>query len=229
MGDQWRADPARRWLTGAGRPPGGPDATIYVLGTDLLTMLTDAWTARSFAEGGPTWPDFLERAAALRRLPRRADLLHTARAWAERVGVVRVHVVLDPDVLPALLRVRGSVPEPPSYAAEAVDLARRTGEALSLFVPAEHRQPVLHDVLGPRLSVADGPPVRVPDRHRDWVRQQAARVREGVLADGYAVHGNPDTLTAEPAGDAPGVDEPDADSVLALALRLLLEPAKGVR
>ncbi len=97
----------RAELIRRGRPPGSRGATVYVLGTDLATMLTDAWTARSFSEGGPPWPEWLEpRSPGRPRVPPRVDLLAAAHTWEHRVGRERVEIVLDPALLPRLVGVR---------------------------------------------------------------------------------------------------------------------------
>ncbi len=82
VGDPWLADPIRAELRRRGRPPGGRRPTILVLGTDLGSMLADAWTARSFAEGGAGWRDWLGGFVAHDRTPPRADLVTHARTWA---------------------------------------------------------------------------------------------------------------------------------------------------
>jgi hypothetical protein len=226
VGDPWLADPARAELIHRGRPPGSRGSTVYVLGTDLATMLTNAWTIRSFAEGGPPWPEWLGRFAARPRVPPRVDLVTAARTWEHRVGRDRVEIVLDRALLPRLVGVR-RLPGHPAYSADAVDLARRVGAALGLLVLPELRTQLLLKGLGPRLADAPGSPLAVPEQHAEWVRRRAVRMRDALISAGYAVHGDPDALV--PVAPAAG-SEPDDARVLALALRLLLEkPQKKER
>lgn len=225
VGDPWLADPVRAELVRRGRPPGGRGATVYVLGTDLATMLADAWTARCFAEGGPGWREWLEPLTRRPRLPPRIDLVQAAATWSHRVGRGRVEVVLEPGLLPRLLGTRRTLPAAPSYTADAVDLTRRVGTALGLLVRPGERTDLLRHGLGPRLPDRPGAPLAVPREHLDWVRQRAVRVRDDLLFAGYAVHGDPDALLPATESVSPGPEsDPDEARVLALALRLLLEP-----
>jgi len=223
-GDPWLADPARHHLVARGRPPGGRDATAVVVGTDLARMLVDAWTARCFGDGAPPWRQFVAEHVRSGSLPPRADLARAARRWASRVGPQRVAVVLDPDLLPPLVGVRRALPRRPDLAAHATELARRTGPSLGLLVTPPRVSQLLVEVLLPRLADVPGDPLVVPAGRVRWVRRQAQRQREAVLAGGYAVHGHLDLLL--PRGHT-GVPEPSEDAVLALALRLLLEDVDG--
>ena len=226
VGDPWLADPIRTELVHRGRPPGGRGSTVFVLGTDLATMLADAWTARSFAEGGPGWGEWLRSFVGSPRVPLRADLVQAAEVWSRRVGPTRVEIVLDPTLLPRLVGVRRPLPAPPAYSADAVDLARRVGAALGLLVQPDQRAGLLRHGLGPRLRHAPGLPVSVPPEHLGWVQRRAVRMRDALLSAGYAVHGDPDALVPPPES---GSVAPDDDRVLALALRLLVEPAVRIR
>ena len=220
VGDPVLADPVRDALVARGRPPGGRGPVVLVLGTDVWTMLTHAWTARSFAGGVPSWGEWLDGVAARRRLPPAVDLVGTARAWRERVGPERVQVVLDPAALPGLVGVRGSLPGPPALSADAVDLARRVGQVLGLLVLPPLRRDLLRHALLPRVAGLPGAPLAVPDEHAGWTRTRAGRVRDALLRAGYPVHGDPDSLLPV---DRTGAPEPSDAGVLALALRLLLE------
>lgn len=220
VGDPWLADPIRTELRRRGRPPGGRRPTILVLGTDLGTMLVDAWTARAFTEGGAPWPDWLGGFAGHDRVPPRADLVAFARAWTERVGRERVRIVIGTERLPALVGVRRALPDPPSYSANAVDLARRIAAPLGLLVLPDERARLLRATLGPRLSEDPGTVLGIPAAHAEWVRGRAARMRAALLDAGYAVHGDPDALVPDALA---GGSTPDDAGVLSLAVRLLLE------
>jgi hypothetical protein len=222
-GDPLLADPVRAELIGRGRPPGGHGSVVLVLGTDLGTMIADAWTARSFAEGGPGWREWVEPLARRRALPRRADLVRAAREWSDRAGAHRVRIVLDPAALPGLVGVRRPLPGPPALSADAVDLARRVGQVLGLLAVPQQREALLRDTLRPRLLEVPGPPLVVPPEHTDWLRARAVRMRDALLQAGYPVHGDPDSLLPV---DRAGVPEPSDAGVLALTLRLLLEKKK---
>lgn len=223
VGDSWLADPIRTELVRRGRPPGDRGATVYVLGTDLATMLVDAWTARSFAEGGAGWRDWLDPYTRSGRVPPRTDLVATAETWVGRVGRERVELVLDPALLPPLVGVRRPLPTPPVLSADAVDLVRGVGAALGLLVLPDLRAKLLRHTLAPRLARAPGRPLGVPEEHAEWVHRRAARMRDALLSAGYAVHGDPDLLVPAPEAMAAGADPADT-GVLTVALRLLLEP-----
>lgn len=219
-GDPWLVDPARHHLVSRGRPAGGRGAVAVVVGTDLATMLADAWTARCFGDGAPPWRDFL--AAQVRRgsLAPRADVARTAGRWATRLGPERVAVVLDPGALPSRVGLRRPLPTRPRLAAHAVELARLTGPALGLLATPPRVSQLLVAVLLPRLAGVPGDPIVVPAGRVRWVHRQAVRQREAVGAGGYAVHGDLDLLL--PRGSA-GVSEPSDQAVLDLAITLLLE------
>ena len=235
VGDPWRADAARRHLVAHGRPPGGPEPTVLVLGGPLSTMLVDLWTDRAFSTGGPvpSWRTWVDTVVETGRLGRGADPVASARRWTGRVGADRVRVVLDPGALPAQVGVR-RVPPAPLLPADATDLARRVGGVLGLLVtPARGRQ-VLRQVLLPRLLEAPealpGAPLGVPPEHHRWVVRRSRRLRHELLAAPYpvvgTVLGSPDALLDHPrrlAGAEPG--EPHDDRVLDLAVRMLLEHA----
>lgn len=222
VGDPWLADPIRAELRRRGRPPGGRRPTILVLGTDLGSMLADAWTARSFAEGGAGWRDWLGGFVAHDRTPPRADLVTHARTWAKRVGRERVEVVIGPEHLPRLVGVRRALPAPPAYSADAIDLARRVSAPLGLLVLPDERARLLRETLGPWLADAPGGRLGIPAAHVEWVQVRAARMRDALLRAGYAVHGDPDALVP----DAPAEGStPDDAGVLSLAVRLLLDHA----
>ena len=72
----------------------------------------------------------------------------------------------------------------------------------------------------PRLVDAPGEPLVLPERHSRAVRAMANRQRDDLIEGGYAVVGRPDSLLPV---ERPGVTEPAAAGVLALALHLLLE------
>lgn len=220
VGDQVLADPIRADLVAHGRPPGGRGSTVLVLGTDLGAMVAHAWTARSLADGAPGWREWLTPYTRGRAVPRRIDLVRTARAWTERVGADRVRIVLDPAEVPRLVGVRGRLPGPPTMSADATDLARRVAQVLGLLaVPSRKRALVQHTLL-PRLSALGGAPLVVPTEHADWLHARAVRMRDALLKAGYPVHGDPDRLLPV---DRNGAPEPSDAGVLALALRLLLE------
>ena len=220
LGDPALAVPLRTELIARGRPPGGRNAVVLVLGTDLGQMLADVWEHRCFGDGGATWRRWLDSLARRDVLPPRADLLRIAEAWTGRPGRGRVDVVLDPAAVPDLVGVRRLSPPPPPVAADAADLARRVSAVLSLLVTPPRREVLLRQTLRPRLAGAAGPPVVLPEEHRAWVHDRAVRMRDGLLNAGYAVHGDPDALLPR---ERPGAAEPSDAGVLSLALRLLLE------
>jgi hypothetical protein len=243
VGDPELADPLRAQLIGRGRPPGGREPRIVVLGTDLATMAAHAWTHRAFTEGVAAWREWLRLLQERREIPAGADLLAVARAWERRVGKERVHVVLDPAVVPRLVGDRRGLAVPRSLPAEGGELARRVGSVLGLLVLPDVRERLLTTRLRPRVEAAagqnlDGPPFGVPPAHRDWLEAAAERMRRGIRRAGYAVHGDLDALVPRwpdaPAGpvgpdgrDGPGGPSPGA--TLDLAVRVLLDDSADDR
>lgn len=241
VGDPWLADPARDWLIARGRPPGGRRPTVLVLATDLETMLAHAWTARAFDEGGPDWTSWVDSLVRRDAVAPRVDVVAAARTWSQRVGRGRVRLVTDPTRLSRLVGVRRALPRRPDPSADATDLARRLSGVLGLLVPPRRRHRLLVGTLLPRLTGpagqvgVDGPPLRVPERHREWVRDRAVRMRDALSGDGYPVTGDLAAIVP-PAGSAcgstttPGRAEPSDAGVLDLAVRLLLgedPPGRG--
>ncbi len=221
VGVPWRAEAVRADLVAHGHRPGGRRPTAYLLAEDLGTVLTHAWTARAFDQGGLSWREFLRTFAGSGHLPPRADLARMARSAAYKYGADRVVVVLDPALLADELGVR-RLGEPPRLGANAVDLVRRVGAPLGLLVPAADRVTLLRDSLGTRLDGLGGPAPTVPVRWESWLSSQAERTRHDLAAAGYPVLGDLDQLLPRPLGEE-AVHPVDAE-VLALALGLLLDP-----
>lgn len=221
-GDDWLVAPVRDHLRQRARPEQPHSRRVFVLGTDLATMLADAWTARAFAESGAGWSTWLGRFAADDRLPARADLTTIARGWAEAIGRHRVTIVTDPGRMQRRLRlIRRRIPEPPPVTAAGVDLTRRISTTLGILVPDEERTRLLREVLLPRLPQDPAARVAVPPQWHDWVRARADRMRNDLLADGYPVIGDLDRLV--PLRPAEGAD-PSAAEALELALGFLVDP-----
>lgn len=220
VGDVVLTGPIRADLVRHGRPPGGRGATVLVLGTDLGTMYTHAWTARSLSVGAPSWREWLDPQVKRGTVPARIDLAEVARTWSDRVGKDRVRIVLDPAEVPRLVGTRRPAATAAPLSADATDLARRVGQSLGLLaVPAERRA-LLRETLRPRLAALPGPALVLPPEHVARVHKRATHLRDALLRAGYAVHGDPDSLLPV---DRAGAPEPSDAGVLALALRLLLE------
>jgi hypothetical protein len=217
-GDPWLAAAHTRALVADGRPPGGSGRSVHVLGTDLPTLLAHTWATGAFGAGAPTWPDFLARVRARRRVPRRVDLHEVVERFRARPHTGRVDVVLDLARLPGLVGVRRLEPVP-DVPAHATELARQVGSALSLHVLPEQQAVLLTEVLRPRLARVPGTLPVVPPEHRDWVEDAAFALRQRLLRARYPVVGDPDGLL-------PGWSDHPTGSVLALAIELLTEEAK---
>ncbi len=216
-GDPWLASGYTTQLVADGRPPGGGGRSVHVLGAELSTMLAHTWAAGAFGTGVPTWPDFLARLRARRRLPRRVDLPGVVERFRARPHTGRVGVVLDVGELPGLVGVRSLQPVS-DVPAHATELARQVGSALSLLVPPAEQAALLSSVLRPRLAGVAGALPDVPAEHRDWVEDAAFGLRQRLLRARYPVVGDPDGLL-------PSWSERSPDSVLGLAIELLLEEA----
>ncbi len=221
VGMPWRADAVRAELTAQGHRPGGRRPTAYLLADDLETVLVQAWTARSFDQGGASWRGFVRANAGAGHLPPRADLARMARSAAYKYGAERVRVVLDDRLLAEELGVT-RLGGPPRLGAHAVDLVRRVGEPLGLLVASEDRPRLLRNTLGERLDGLGGPSPTLPPRWDGWLSTQAERTRHELAAARYPVLGDLDRLLPRPLGSEP-VAPVDAE-VLAVALGLLLDP-----
>jgi hypothetical protein len=219
VGDPELVGPVRAEMVARGRPPGGRDARVVVLGADLGRLLADAWTARCFDLGARSWRAWVRRIEEHDRLPGRTDVAMVAAHWARKVGRDRVHVVLDPGALPDLLGVRHPIELPVAPAAEVPDLGRRIAGVLGLHVPADERTALLRRTLRPWLEDAPGLPLGVPAEQLDWVRAHAERIGRRIRDAGYAVHGEPDAL--QPGGRVT-VEAPSDAATLDLALRMML-------
>lgn len=232
VGDPWVAAAARDDLARRGRPEGDhPAGVTLVLGRDVETMIADVWVTRACSDGVEEWEDFVQAFRRRRHLPPRADLVGQARWWAERIGPERVRIVLDPAELPRLAGVRRRLATPPRLSADAAELCRRLAPVLGVLALPHQRADLLRRQVAPRLAALDpgGPPLGVPERFHRWLGRMATRQREGLLAAGYAVHGDPDLLLPPPAGTRTGA-VPSVDGVFELALRLLIEgPGRGSR
>ena len=192
-GDPWLAASYTDQLVADGRPPGGGGRSVHVLGSDLPTMLAHTWAADAFGTGTPSWPDFLSRLRARRRLPRRVDLPGVVERFRARPHTGEVGVVLDVTELPGLVGVRRLDPAP--YVPEhATELARQVGVALSLHVLPAQQAALLSTVLRPRLASVGGGLPDVPPEHRDWVEDAAFGLRQRLLRARYPVVGDPDVV-----------------------------------
>ena len=217
-GDPWLVASYTGQLVADGRPPGGGGRSVHVLGAGLPTMLAHTWAVGAFGTGVPSWPDFLARLRARRRLPRRIDLPGVVERFRARPHTGRVGVVLDVGELPGLVGVRRLDPAS-DVPAHATELARQVGAALSLHVLPEQQAALLDLVLRPRMERVAGALPDVPPEHRDWVEDAAFGLRQRLLRARYPVVGDPDGLLPSWSERPPG-------SVLGLAIELLLEEAR---
>ncbi len=70
-----------------------------------------------------------------------------------------------------------------------------------------------------------GEPLGVPATHRQWVRRRSERLQQRLLADGYAVEGQPGDLLV---GDGvPTGVLPAPEGVLRVACEVLVADAEG--
>ncbi|QZY29244.1 hypothetical protein [Nocardioides coralli] len=216
LGDPEHVGALRRHLAARGRPEGGV-GPVLVLGTATDRMLVDVWTAHCFRHGSVPWSDWLDRRASRGALPSSVQLARLARVAADRITSRRVTVVTDPSRAARLLGVRRG-PAVTQPAAAAVDLGRRISGALRPLARPQDRARLVTGVLRPALADAPGLPLLVPDRHRAWVADEAARLHDQLRAGRYPVLGDPSLVL--PVQRA-GVEEPDIAESLALALRML--------
>ena len=223
-GDPWLSAAHTAALVADGRPPGGAGRSVHVLGADVPSMLAHTWAAGAFGTGVPSWPDFLARVRARRRLPLRVDLPGVVARFRARPHTGRVGVVLDLGALPRLVGVRrlDAVADAPAH---AIELVRQVGTALSLHVlPAEQAE-LLTSVLRPRFAGLAGTRPEVPPEHRDWVEDAAFAMRQRLLRAGYPVLGDPDAVL--PAWEpTPALSADPGRGALDLAIELLLEEVR---
>jgi hypothetical protein len=218
LGDPELARPIREALIADGRPPGGPSATVVVLGTGLDRMLAHVWTARSFGAGARPWREYLAAERRRADLSPRLDVAGLARTWADRVGTGRVHVVVDDVRLAARLAGRRRpAPALAELSADAVELARRTAPVVGALVTPERRSQLMWHRFRPVLAAYAGPPLLVPSTHHAWLTERTAHLRRRLSAGGYAVHGDLPGPSLRP-----GVPAPDEEAVLTLAMWVLL-------
>ncbi len=128
----WPRRTPRRWSPTADRPAAA-DARCTCWAPTSARCSRHTWAAGAFGTGAPSWPDFLARVRARRRLPRRVDLPGVVERFRARPHTGRVGVVLDLGELPGLVGVRRLEPVP-DVPAHATELARQVGAALSLLV-----------------------------------------------------------------------------------------------
>jgi len=232
VGDPELAGELRSQLVARGRPPGGREPRILVVGGDLATMAAHAWTHRAFTEGVTSWREWLRLLHERRELPRSVDLPAVARAWERRVGRERVHVVLDPSAVPRLAGERRGLTTPTYLPGEAGELARRVSAVLALLVLPEEGERVLAHRLRPRVRRhahlgTTAASLDVPPAHRDWLDAAAERMHRGLARAGYAVHGNLDDLV--PRWTSLEGTAPSPDATLDLAVRVLLDDERSRR
>ena len=235
VGDPELADLLRAQLVARGRPPGGREPRIIVLGSDLATMAAHAWTHRAFTEGVTAWREWLRLLQERREVPARADVLAVARAWERRVGKERVHVVLEPHestgTVSRLVGERRPLAAPVTLPGECGELARRVGSVLGLLVLPDDREALLTTRLRPRIEAASlrtpgGRPLVVPAAQRDWFESAAEKMRQGIRRAGYAVHGDLDALVPHWPADADHEAAhagPSPGATLDLAIQVLLD------
>lgn len=232
VGDESLAAPLRRQLIAAGRHPGGRRAQVYVVGTDLASMLSHTWVRNSLRDRGDAWRHWLRRQARADRLAPRADLASIAHWWARRVGHDRVTIVLDRSRLREATGLRrldlrvDSLPHP-----LVADLGRRVGRVLGGMVLPHDRARLLQQVLAPSAAPLLPWPMPyeklpVPEVHREWLTRQAETVQRRIAQDRYAVWGDPAALL--PPRSPEGVSWLSSRTVLDLGLRLLLTGVGGV-
>ena len=229
VGIPWRAEAIREDLAAQGHPQGGRRPMAYLLADDLGSIVADAWTARAFDQGGPTWSEFLYAFGTAGHLPPRADLARMARSASYKYGRDNVRIVFDHDQLATELGVR-ALAGPPRLDAPAIDLIRRVGEPLGILVPTEERPVLLRSRLLHRLSGPTGSRLVVPRRWDTWLQTQAERTHHDLAAAGHPVLGDLDDLLPDPAPSATNATDsglPADSDVLELALGLLLDPVSA--
>ncbi|MGA8993054.1 MAG: hypothetical protein WB441_01970, partial [Nocardioidaceae bacterium] len=185
------------------------------------------------------WRGFVDRWAGRSELPPALDYPVLARTWADRVGAERVHVLVartPADVLAVLgvtprRRPRASTAsDPRPLSADALDVVRRVNAVLAVRLREdEHRAAVRwlcaraaevdrrEPAADPACLAGQPPRLSVPDRHRGWLAERAARVVAELGTGGYQVHGETARLLPDPS---PAPAGPRVGDALGLALDL---------
>lgn len=225
-GSPWVTELVRRDLRAAGHPE-HPAGDLVVLGSDVPTMLADAWAHNCFTRPVESWEAWLENRRRRGGLPPGADLAAMVRD-PHRTETSRVHLCIDPEPrrLRRFLGVRKVVtPSRPSHV--AAELARRLMPVLDLRVHGAERAVLLREGLLPMLppDQLDAALPVVPSAHRGWVERRAGRLRERLSEAGYPVNG--DLASYGIGAPGSGVPPADPDAVLRLAVRLLLDTARN--
>jgi hypothetical protein len=200
-------------LGAAGHAEGGRSPQVVLFAEPLDRALAQAWSARVQQGSSARWRGFVDRFAARDELPPSVDLARLAVHWSDRVGREAVHVVAAPasvgdavETATQLLRLTprdGSRRRPgcPDLEPGAVDLLRRLNGVLGVRAAEERRA----DAVRTFLQMYDdaepaGHRLTVPERHRAWVRDAAARMAGDLRAGGYPVHGSLEELVPDDAG-----------------------------
>lgn len=200
----------------------GLDVHVVVTLRNLASVLPSEWQQFLRHRLTTDYPTFLAQVRdrvgpAAAHFWRRQDALEVCARWASVVGADRVHVIVvppmaeDPD---ALFRMFGEVV---GFPAEVLRLPAHEVNASLGYVEAEvYRR--LNVALGDRLPdfeseyqpgvrrilvqgvLARGASGRItlPPEHVGWVRETARRQRDGLLAAGYPLLGEPDRLVPAP-------------------------------
>lgn len=220
----------RAALRAAGHVEGGRRPQVLLLAPPLDEALRQAWTARVMRASRAPWRRFVDRRARNGALPPGVDLPRLAAAWADRVGVERVHVLPAGD--DAVVRrtaaevLRLATPDPavaglPCLPSE-VDVVRRLNSMLRVRLPRDQHRLLLAGPVADVVGSGRNRPLRVPDHHRGWVDAEAERVVTALSTGGYPVHGDLDTVRSSPADAA---DRPSRRHVLDAALAACLRAA----
>ncbi|CUR60350.1 conserved hypothetical protein [metagenome] len=228
VGDPLLGAAYRRQLVAQGRPPGGRSPRVLLLLTDYASYLADVWSSQARRGNGLGWAGWLDQFVGQSVVPPRVDVLALAELWGRRVGVRRVHPVFGAAEVAKI--AGGDVRAPHRLSWAALEAVRETSTALRVAVPEPERRSRIAETLLPWLRAVDdgtlAAPV-VPERHHDWVRAEAVRVRDGLLAAGYPVpEGGLDRLLPDltaPRGEPgdPMNDEQDDGKVLGVMMKAL--------
>ncbi|KRF12436.1 hypothetical protein ASG90_15850 [Nocardioides sp. Soil797] len=221
-GDPLLVEVARQSLLRAGHVPGLRAPVSVVLADDLCAMLSDVWSWRILQGGTVRWTRWLADWERRDTLPPRLLLDRIAARQAADTGPSQVHVAINAPASAVASLVGAperSVDDPVRLSPDAVELVRQTSLVLRVLVAKEQRPRILGTDLVPLLADEQGPPRAVLARHDDWVRRQAAGMRDRIGDAGYPVCGDLDALI--PPEPVPGT-RPTNGGVLDVALRTLL-------
>jgi hypothetical protein len=203
----------------------GFELHVIITARDLARQIPSAWQQRLKRRSRNSYDRYLRLVLDDPELTyafwRGQDIAEVAQRWAAPLSADRVHIVTVPPaggprglLLERFCSVIGVDPEQldtdvadanPSLSAPQAELMRRVNDALGERLKDRRGQ---YNLLGKNylakevLSPQSGPPLKVPFRYADRVRELSARICDDIRAAGYHIVGELADLEPTIFGDA---------------------------